>query len=78
MLKRTYKYFGSKIENRCEYCHYGKISADKNSVLCSKKGIVDLDYKCRKYIYSPLRRLPKREPSLFGRQDQYKPEDFEL
>lgn len=63
-----------KYPAACEYCKHGRLSPDEKSVLCVKKGIVELDGKCRKYAYDPLKRRPKK-PLLIERAD---PSDFEL
>lgn len=62
-------------EPRCEYCKIGKLSADKETVLCPKKGIMDKHYCCKKFRYDPLKRVPKKNtPELM----KFSPEDFEL
>ena len=58
----------------CEHCKHGRLSPDEQSVLCVKNGIVELDDKCRRYSYDPLKRRPKK-PLLINRAD---PSDFEL
>lgn len=58
----------------CECCKHGRLSPDEKSVLCIKKGIVELDAKCRRYVYDPLKRRPKK-PLLISKAD---PSDFEL
>ena len=63
-----------KYPAACEYCKHGRLSPDEKSVLCIRKGIVELDGKCRRYAYDPLKRRPKK-PLLIERAD---PADFEL
>lgn len=58
----------------CESCIHGRISPDESSVLCIKKGIVELGGKCRSYSYDPLKRKPKK-PLIIERAD---PSEFEL
>jgi len=64
----------SEISKRCEYCFYGKISPDGETVLCIKKGPVMRDYFCRKYKYDILKREPKNREF----DPQINPEDFSL
>ncbi|MCQ2463929.1 MAG: hypothetical protein MJ177_11130 [Clostridia bacterium] len=45
---------------RCEYCLHGKLTADGESVLCIKKGVMLPESSCRKYEYDPLKRKPKK------------------
>ena len=62
-------------EPRCAYCIRGKLSADKESVLCPKKGVMDKDFSCRKFRYDPLKRVPE---AAKPRLPEFSPEDFEL
>ena len=53
----------------------GRLSADGESVLCPKKGIMDKDFSCKRFRYDPLKRVPeKREPKL----PEFSPDDFSL
>ena len=54
------KLFGKKIDPACIYCRYGKRNGEAEKVFCSKKGIVDIYFKCRKFDYDPLKRVPKK------------------
>ncbi len=65
---------GSGIPPACEYCQFGQASADPRMILCDKRGVVSPGYHCRKYVYDPLQRIPRRKPKLPG----FKPEDFSL
>ena len=58
----------------CENCQNGKLTADKNSVLCVKSGVMMPDYKCDKYKYDPLKRRPAGKPGL----EKHAPEEFKL
>ncbi len=58
----------------CETCLHGRLSPDKETVLCIKKGIVQPDGKCRKYSYDPLKRQPKK-PLIIEQAD---PSEFIL
>jgi hypothetical protein len=67
-------YFSSDIPPACTYCRYGFPSRDSERILCERVGIVPPDYSCRRFIYCPLKRIPKRAPKL----PSYTKEDFEL
>ncbi|MEG0899011.1 MAG: hypothetical protein RSD67_02895 [Oscillospiraceae bacterium] len=69
-----YKYFGENIEPSCEYCKYGKLSMDKKMILCQHKGILVELLACRRFIYDPLKRKPKRQMAL----PKFDKSDFEL
>ncbi len=66
--------FTNKNEKVCRLCEHGRLSTDKSAVVCMKKGIVDPDGKCRKYVYDPLKRDAKT-PVDFGK---FTAEDFAL
>lgn len=55
----------------CRHCIHGRFSNNHARILCIRKGIVELDYSCKKYRYDPLKRVPARMPSLpsFDRDD---------
>lgn len=48
----------------CAFCEKATPLAGDEYVLCAKKGVVSLTYKCRRFRYDPLKRIPKRAPSL--------------
>ncbi len=58
------KLFGKNIEPACEYCEHGNLTIDGAMVLCEKKGLMEKSFHCRAYLYSPLKREPKRSPIL--------------
>lgn len=68
------KIVGAGIEPKCEYCKNGSLAADGQHVLCTKTGILDLDFSCRKFVYDPLKRTPRHPNSTL----EFSPEDFEL
>lgn len=67
--------FRKKIEKSCSYCKFGT-KLDDNEVLCSRKGLVSIDGKCRKFRYEPLKRIPVKPKA----QDfeAFASEDFSL
>ena len=56
--------FSNDISPACEYCESGKLAADKIMILCKRHGPVSPYYFCKKFVYSPLRRVPKKQPKL--------------
>lgn len=64
----------SSIPPACEYCQYGQRSADPRIILCEKRGVVAPGFRCRKYLYDPIQRIPRRQPKLPG----FDPSDFTL
>lgn len=63
-----------EISPSCSYCALGKSAPDGETVLCKKKGVVEKDFACKKFIYDVLKRQPKRPIEL----QEYNPEDFSL
>lgn len=67
--------FRKKIERYCAYCQYGA-KLDDAQILCSKKGVRNVEDKCRKFKYDPCKRVPLKARALdFSR---YNEEDFSL
>ncbi|MBQ9898330.1 MAG: hypothetical protein IJM44_02615 [Ruminococcus sp.] len=60
------KYFDKKISPKCDYCRLGKRAKDGNKVLCERKGLVDSNSSCGKFIYSPLKRIPVKQLNFVG------------
>lgn len=63
---KTAKYFDKHIEPKCDYCRFGKRAKDGNKVLCEKRGLVDANYSCGKFLYSPLKRIPVKQLNFVG------------
>ena len=63
-----------KIRPACVYCAIGQLSCDGNSVLCTKKGVMQPDSHCRAFRYDPLKRIPREKAQL----PQYGAEDFSI
>lgn len=63
------KYFGKDIKPHCEYCEFGKRAKDGNKVLCDKRGLVDAEFSCGKFTYSPLKRIPVKQLNRVGFTD---------
>ncbi len=53
-----------EISPSCSYCEYGRLSPDKENILCLKSGIRLPDSCCGKFSYDPLKRQPKRRIPL--------------
>lgn len=68
------KLFGNNISPACEYCAKAKTSVRDGVMLCSKKGIVALNFKCRSFEYDPIKRVPHGR----AKPMEFSPEDFVL
>ena len=66
--------FGNNIKHACEYCEHGRKTKDGKMILCEKSGVVAPYHSCRKFIYDPLARIPKKAIVI----QEYSPDDFKL
>ena len=57
------KLFGNNIKPSCKYCALGTALGD-DKIQCSKFGVVKSYDSCKKFEYSPLKRIPKKEIQL--------------
>ena len=57
------KLFGHNIKPSCKYCELGTAMGD-DKIQCSKFGAVKSYDSCKKFVYSPLKRIPKKEIQL--------------
>ncbi|MCQ2461022.1 MAG: hypothetical protein MJ115_02610 [Clostridia bacterium] len=69
------KLFNEDITPACEYCHYGRITPDNNSVLCEKRGIMLPTSSCKSFKYDVLKRRPQKKLQIFA---DYSAEDFTI
>lgn len=67
MAKKNF--FGNRISPSCSYCAYGNRSKEGNKVLCEKQGLVDTDYACKKWVYDPIKRVPKKQLNIPNQED---------
>ena len=62
---KRYRIIGdSEIYCECSICEYSSKLADKKTFLCKKKGVVDGSYCCSKFVYDPLKRVPRTPPVI--------------
>ena len=55
--------FRKDIEPRCAYCNKGN-TINEREVVCSRKGVVAMEYHCSGFRYDPLKRVPPRPVKL--------------
>lgn len=53
-----------EITKCCAYCERSTQLANEEYVLCTKKGVVSQSYLCRRFLYDPMKRRPKKTPPL--------------
>ncbi len=52
------------IPRICEFCRFATEIKATEDMLCTHRGVVDKEYVCRKFIYDPLKRVPRTLPEL--------------
>lgn len=57
------------ITRVCEFCRFASEIAGTEEMLCEKRGVVAKEYCCRKFVYDPLKRVPRRLPELIVPDD---------
>ncbi|MCM1226061.1 MAG: hypothetical protein NC320_01375 [Clostridium sp.] len=60
-FKKNSSYFDKNIEPKCAYCEHGKPARSVGKILCQRCGLVDENYSCKKFTYSPFLRIPERD-----------------
>lgn len=60
-FKKSSSYFDKNIEPKCTYCEHGKPARSVGKILCQRCGLVDENYSCKKFTYSPFLRIPERD-----------------
>jgi hypothetical protein len=65
------KLYGKNIKPSCEYCIHGSFSSDGSMILCKKKGVVEIRYTCKRFIYDPIKRIPLKPLEIpeFSKED---------
>lgn len=55
--------FGNNIKPSCKYCEIAQ-AGEGDKIICPKMGVVKAYDSCKKFIYDPLKRIPKKELQL--------------
>lgn len=58
------KLYRKDIEKNCAYCQFSSDIKDQTHTFCRKKGSVLKSDCCRKYKYSPLKRIPPKRVQI--------------
>ncbi len=70
----AFSLFDKKISPACEYCEHGRLTHEGKMVECSKRGLVSPYFRCSRFLYNPVLRMPRKSPKL----PKMKPDDFAL
>ena len=68
--------FSKTIEAKCGYCRHAQASADPETVLCPKRGVMAQSASCNAFRYDPMKRVPPRPVALD--LSKLREEDFTL
>ncbi len=63
-MAKKKNYFGNGIAPSCSYCQFGDRSKDGDKVVCEKSGLVETDSSCKKWVYDPIKRIPKKQHEI--------------
>ena len=69
-----YDLFSNDIQPDCCYCAHGMAAHTPDQILCKKAGVVHPGFSCKRFEYSPLKRIPKKLPRL----PRHDPSEFQL
>ncbi|MBE6611521.1 MAG: hypothetical protein E7632_03415 [Ruminococcaceae bacterium] len=48
----------------CEFCRFCEAITGTEDMLCEHLGVVSREHTCRRFVYDPLKRVPRRLPEL--------------
>lgn len=66
--------FGKNVAPACKYCENSRSDKTVSTVFCNKRGAVEPDFSCKKFVYAPLKRTyPAPPPPI-----KYDKSEFEL
>ncbi len=57
-MKKRDLYEVYDIEESCAFCEHASPLSDDREVLCRYKGVVQVSYRCKKFTYDLLKRIP--------------------
>ena len=63
-MRKKKRLFGDSVDPACVHCEYARPAPDNIMLFCRKYGPVSPYYKCKKFIYDPLKRVPKKLPKM--------------
>ena len=68
LFRKKTNYFKNSIEPKCTYCQFStrSKSEDNTMIFCEKKGPMKEDDSCKKFCYSPLKRIPDKQLHIEG------------
>ncbi len=52
------------LDKVCEFCRFASAISGTEEMLCEQRGVVAKAYGCRRFVYDPLKRVPRRLPEL--------------
>ena len=65
---KGYTAMEAEYEKICLYCEHAAETYDPELMSCDLKGVVKSGFVCRKFLYDPLKRIP-RIPKKIAEED---------
>lgn len=62
-----------ETEKFCAFCEHSSHLITESEFLCSYRGVVGARFYCKKFVYDPLKRIPKRKNSS---REEFEPIDI--
>ena len=59
-MSRDFESGKPEIIKCCAYCEHASVLRDEDYILCEKKGVVAQTFRCRRFVYDPTKRIPRR------------------
>ena len=53
----------------CEFCRFAAEIHTTDDMLCEYRGVVNREYSGRKFVYDPLKRVPRKLPEVVVPED---------
>jgi hypothetical protein len=66
LFKKKTNYFKTNIEPQCAYCQFSRRPEGGSRIVCEKLGLKEETDSCKKFVYSPLKRIPVKQLNIEG------------
>ena len=66
LFRKKTNYFKTNIEPQCAYCQFSRRPEGGTRIVCEKLGLKEETDSCKKFVYSPLKRIPVKQLNIEG------------
>ena len=56
--------YGKNANKQCACCENAVLAGDEIHMYCIRHGLMEKHNSCRRFIYDPIKRIPKMHPTL--------------